>query len=804
MPVALQDRKRTSSDLQSWKDDIAAYERAFKSWEGRVEKILKRYRDEPRTGTTQWTEAHFNILWSNVQTLSAATFSRLPKPDVSRRYRDQDPVGRVAAMILERGLEYHVQHYPEYRTAMKASVLDRFLGARGTDWVRYEPHFRAIPPQPADGDQVTEDIDTPDEELDYECVAVDYVHWKDFGHSVARTWEEVNRVWRRVFMTKDQIIERFGTEVAKLVPLDADPRQQTQDKNYAAQNQRDCATIYEGWDKSERKAVWFSKSVKDFLDEKDDPLGLEDVFPCPPPLYGTLTNETLVPVPDFTLYQDQQNELDLLADRIDGLVKALKVCGGYDASIPELQRIFTEGENGTLVPIKNWAAFAEKNGLVGALSLVDLTPIANALKAAYEAFEQIKNQVYEITGISDIIRGQTKASETATAQQIKGQYASLRLKAYQDEVAVFATGTLSLMGQIICRKFSPDTIMKISGAEQFPEQDRQYIQPALELLIGPQRMADPDAEEGPNPVREFRISIAADSMVYLDEQAEQESRVAFLQATGSYIEQVAAAMQQTPKEMAAVLLPLLMDMLKFGVTGYRVGKSIEGAFDEAADKLKLLSQQPPQQPQLPPEVQVEQMKQHGAAQAKQADLAFEKEKGMATLQADKEKHAMQLQSDREKAAIEQQTQREKMASEAQLERERMRLEDVKHEREMHHQAAVASDKTVQNVKDAFSQHEQKVTGAIKDSEHRQQLGAAKNEGAIREHAAKTDGANREAAAKQEGAAREADAKQSAAEDAKKELKQMGDAITKLIEQLGKPKKILRGKDGRAEGVETVQ
>jgi hypothetical protein len=76
-------------------------------------------------------------------------------------------------------------------------------------------------------------------------------------------------------------------------------------------------------------------------------------------------------------------------------------------------------------------------------------------------------------------------------------------------------------------------------------------------------------------------------------------------------------MQATPPQMAAVLLPLLMDMLKFGVTGYRVGKSIEGAFDEAAEKIKQIAQQPPQQPQVPPEVQIEQMKLQADAQLEQ-------------------------------------------------------------------------------------------------------------------------------------------------------------------------------------------
>ena len=73
---------------------------------------------------------------------------------------------------------------------MKQSVLDRFLGGRGTAWARYEPHIRASKTQtPVNGVEVTEDIDEPQEELDYECAPVDYVNWKDFGHSQARTWE---------------------------------------------------------------------------------------------------------------------------------------------------------------------------------------------------------------------------------------------------------------------------------------------------------------------------------------------------------------------------------------------------------------------------------------------------------------------------------------------------------------------------------------------------------------------------------------------------------------------------------------
>lgn len=609
MAIELKDRKRTTTELKSWLDDVAKYDREFKKWEGRVEKIIKRYRDDFRNSGQGYAMAKFNILWSNVQTLTAATFAKLPKPDVSRRFKDNDPVGRVASLILERGLDYEIQHYTDYRSALKNCVQDRFLGGRATAWVRYEPHFKAAEKGlPTDGLQVTEDVDEGDEQLDYECAAVDYVHWGEFGHSVARTWEEVNRVWRKVYMTKEALIERFGEETAKLIPMDAKiPMEQDRYDNMAGMDALERGCIYEGWDKSKKQAVWFTKGVKDFLDVRDDPLGLEEFFPCPKPMFSTMTNNTLVPIPDFTLYQDQANELDILADRIDGLVKALQVKGVYDSSEGALARLFTEGENNSLLPVKNWQAFSEKSGLRGAIDIVDLTPIANALQQAYRAFDQVKGQVYEITGISDIIRGNTQATETATAQQIKGQYASLRLKQYQEEVAYFATQILQIKAQIICKKYSPDTLLQISAADQLSQQDQQMIPQAMALLIGQERMMNPDATESPNPLRSFRIEIAADTLIYVEEQEEKQARMEFLQANGAFMEK-AMQMIGASGKFAPAVVPVIMEMWKFGVAAFKVGKNIEGAFDEATQKIMQIAAQPEPPPPPDPKVQVEQMK----------------------------------------------------------------------------------------------------------------------------------------------------------------------------------------------------
>ena len=580
--------------VNTWLAHISTYDREFKKWESRVDKILKRYRDEDRSLTND-SAAKFNILWANVQTLVPVTYSKVPQPDVSRRFKDNDPVGRVAGLMLERALDFEVQHYEDYRGAMKACVLDRFLGGRGTAWARYEPHIRAVVGSPEDGVQVTEDADEPREELDYECAPVDYVHWKDFGHTIARSWDEVTGVWRKVYMTKQALEARFGEEKAKTIPLDSKP-EDTGKKEMSGEGEnlyRAC--IYEIWDKETGKAYWLSKSKKEMVDEKDDPLGLEDFFPCPKPLYASLTNETLIPVPDFVLYQDQARNLDTLADRREGLIQALQVKGVYDASVPEIARIFTEGVNGTLIPVKNWAAFAEKNGLEGALDVIDLKNIYEALAATDEAIQGELKVIYDITGLADIVRGQSEASETATAQQIKGRYASLRLNGMKEDVAGLATRLFQLKAQIMCGKFSVETFVKIAGVDQLSEADREFVGPALELLFGP-RATNPEATEQPNPLRIFRIEVNSDTMVQIDEEAEKQSRMEFLSANGVFMDKATQMMAQAGPA-APILGPVIMSLWKYGVTGFKVGRLVEGEIDQAADKLKqLLANPPPQRP----------------------------------------------------------------------------------------------------------------------------------------------------------------------------------------------------------------
>jgi hypothetical protein len=624
----------TLDPATQWITTISTYDREFKKWEGRTDKILRRYRDEQRSQSSRDASARFNILWSNVQTAIPAVFSRLPKPDVSRRHRDNDPVGRVAALILERGLEFEVDHYPDYRAAMKNCVQDRFLGGRGVAWVRYEPHIKALEGTPQDGVQITEDADElesaePQEELETESAPTDYVHWKDFGHTIARTWEEVTGVWRKVYMGRDALVDRFGEEGHK-IPLDTKPAEKKETNSETPYQ----AVIYEIWDKPSRTALWLSKSLGKIIDERSDPLQLENFWPCPRPLFATLTTESLVPVPDFTLYQDQAKTLDVLAERIDGLVQMLQVKGVYDASVPELARLFTEGTNGTLIPVKNWLAFAEKQGLKGAIEIADLTPIYNALKEAYAAVEQQKAQVYEITGLADIIRGSTDPDETATAQKMKGQFGSMRLRSMQNDVALFATELLQIKAQIMCRLFQPETLAKIAAVDTLQEQDKALVPQALQMLKNA-------------PLRDFRIDVVADSLVQMDEAQEKEDRAEFLKAVSSFMKDAGPAAAENPQ-----MAPAIAEMLKFGVTGFKVGKTLEGVLDALADRLKQAAQNP--QPKVDPKIA-----------AIQADHAAEIQRMQMEQQRDQQEMANKQSYDQWKAQLDAQAEQAKQALQAQ-------------------------------------------------------------------------------------------------------------------------------------------
>lgn len=496
------------------KDEIDTHERIFDKFLRRGRKILKKYRDvrSPREDAI----TRYNILWANVQTRLPALYARNPKPIVERRYKDRDPIGRTAAEILERSIEYTLDNVNDFFYTMRLAIQDYELPGMAMVWVRYEPHFHkpeldsakeeGAEPGPQNEETATEGSDvTSDEEdevqeeqLKYEETFIDYVSWEDCGWSWARTWQEVRLLWKRVYMDRDELRERFtnlSEEEILQIPLDWSPKNLTDTQIRIT---RKKAVVYEIHDKKKRCRYWLVKNFPKLLDERDDDLGLHRFFPAPRPLMANALSDELLPTPNFTFYQDQANEIDELSTRIVAISKALKVAGVRDASAEALDRLLSEGVENQLVPVSGWAAMKDKGGLAGSFELLPLREIAETLTQLREQRQTLIEDIYQLTGIADIVRGFSDPNETATAQEMKGDFSILRIQDAQTEVQRFARDTIRIVGEIVAG-YDIDTLKQISGVKLLTNAEKQQLQLQVALLQQQQAAAQAQQASGPGP-----------------------------------------------------------------------------------------------------------------------------------------------------------------------------------------------------------------------------------------------------------------------------------------------------------------
>ena len=100
------------------------------------------------------------------------------------------------------------------------------------------------------------------------------------------------------------------------------------------------------------------------------------------------------------------------------------------------------------------------------MSFLPLKEISDCLGSLYEAREAIKKDIMEITGIPDIVRGDSDPNETLGAQQIKTSFATNRISDQQREVQRFIRETIRIMVNVVCNHFQLETIKKICGVRR--------------------------------------------------------------------------------------------------------------------------------------------------------------------------------------------------------------------------------------------------------------------------------------------------------------------------------------------------
>ena len=571
---------KPDGSVSVWSREITAALKHYSDYFGIAGKQLKRYRDERKNEMGEGTTTRVNFFWSNVQVLKSTLYAKPPKVDVSRLFRDYtDDVARVAGIIMERLLNHDLEKDDsDFDVAARQAIDDWLIVGSGQCWYRYEVETEQVPVPPTidpmTGQQVPvlDDKGQPamQERIISEDALSDYVYWKDFLCSPSRTWAECRWVARRVYMTKDSLEDRFGEEMADEVPLYSRTHGGATTSDTESDEPWATAEVWEIWCKTSKKVYWYVKGFDKFLDQRDDPLELEGFFPCPPPLLANQSNDTLIPRSDYSMARDQYQQIDVLATRLRLLISACKVSGAYDKDAAGALSNILEGADNKMVPVDNWALFGEKGGLKGVMDFVPIDQIASVVTILRQDMAEQKQQLYETLGIADIMRGATRASETATAQQIKAQFGSTRLQFKQFEVARFVRDAQRIKANIITKHYQPETMVKRSNIERTP--DAQLVQPAIQML----------KSEG---MVQYRLNVEAESMAAMDWANERDARTQFLSAMGGFVQQVMPLAQMEPKST-----PMLLQLLSWAMAGFRAGKEIEGVIDQT---IQQMSQQPP-------------------------------------------------------------------------------------------------------------------------------------------------------------------------------------------------------------------
>lgn len=608
-----QPAKDEADRARKWVAEIHAAEKAQSKWVERAKKVEKIYADERDVRADR--SRKFNVLWSNVETLRPAVYMQTPKAQAVRRYRDRDPVARCASMLLERALQTSCELY-DFDHAMDQVVRDRLVPGRGQAWVFYEPGIVGT------GDMA---------DVAYHSVVADYVPWKDFLHSQARTWSEVRWVARRFRKSRSELkkwLSERGINPAKAQVIKLDFKADGKDE----QEERSQAQIWEVWDKEHDEVLFIAPASGEqaILHSEPPATRFRDFFPCPRPMLATITSDSLIPTPDYALYQDQAEELNRLTERIGVLQKALRVVGVYASESKELADMLAEGSDNKMVAVENWAMFAEGGGVKGRIEWFPVEQVAAVLTHLYQVRDQAKQTLYEVSGIGDILRGNTDPDETATAQGIKAKWGSLRVRRVQKDTQRFAADIMRLKAEVMAEQFPFDALVQMAGVDRetldkyMPPQQAPQLPPdappemaqQAQMMAEQQRaqqaqafMAEVERLLRDDTARSFRIDVETDSTLEPDEMEEKAARTEFMQAMTLFMEKAAPMAMQSPETAK-----LVGELLMFSVRGFKKADSLEQTIEQAMEAMQKAAAAPKPNPEA------EKMK--AEAEAKKGELAL--------------------------------------------------------------------------------------------------------------------------------------------------------------------------------------
>lgn len=471
-----------------------------KDWVGKIEKRWKSLKKDWRDNADKAVkiyEAHdpakdpFNILYSNTEVILPALYNSTPRPDVAARYASMQPVERLldsaVSKAVERACEYFADtdqgDYETYGEAIECAVTNMLVPGLGQARVRYK-------------------VDENYQAICFESVAYDRFVW-----SYARTWRHVTWVAFGHDLEQVEFEEQFA-EFAQTPEykdfewdsIESDDASNTSEESPQAKGR--ALLVWEVWDWSTKSVSfvcdrWQSK----FLLQDQYPAGLTSRFPCPRPLIFAKKVKELTPITPYRLYQQQAEQLNEISRRIKRVTSAIRARGIYNSVFGELQTLLNEDDDNILVPSEGAAAF--EGGLDRQVWFMPVDMLVKTLRELYTARQEAKQSIYEIMGISDIIRGASNPNETAAAQGIKDKWGSLRVKKSQKQVQVFCLELFRIATELSAEYFTPATWKQITRLPYLFQSQKQQLQMQAammqrqgEALQGQLTQVAPAAQQG--------------------------------------------------------------------------------------------------------------------------------------------------------------------------------------------------------------------------------------------------------------------------------------------------------------------
>ena len=509
--------------LNEWFAKIAAAEKEYQPYYDLVDETRKFYKDDKNSSS-----GRYNIFWSTIETLKPFLYFKQPQFYVERQNKSAGRAERAACAILERALAWNLAQF-DFDSVIKYARNDFLISGTGVLWEQYKPEFaeEINPLNPLETLTVKKD----------EKVESIYVDPKDFIADCKKggVWEEVEWVARKLYMSAEQIRENFETDEIKI---------------------KGNILVYELWDKVNRRVYWLSKACPNkFLKISANISGVQNFFPCPKPIWATQTNDSIIPTPDYCLIRELLSELNGINNRMKLTMQALKVSGAYDNSFPELADILSKDV--TLVSVSDFSKLRESGGIRGVIDFVPLEQYVAALEQLSQRRQDVINNIFEITGVSDIMRGSSNGADTATAIIKKTNFGTLRNQDRQNDMQRFIRDLLRIKAEIICEYFSEDKLASFLPEEQKNEEG--LAESAVHLLKT-------------EKLRGMFFSVETGSVI--NQAEENASMLAAVNNLGKIVQDALLTVSTQPK-----LLPLYRSMVEAIVSIMPKGRSFEAVLE---------------------------------------------------------------------------------------------------------------------------------------------------------------------------------------------------------------------------------